>query len=97
MNAFDHKTRRRSIRLKNYDYSQPGAYFVTICSQNRRCLFGENKNAEIILNDAGRMITNIWHQIPAYYPGTDSGEFVVMPNHIHGIIFVGAGPRACPE
>ncbi len=88
---------RRSIRLKNYDYSQPGAYFVTICSQNRQCLFGENKNAAIILNDAGRMITNIWHQIPDYYPGNGIGEFVVMPNHIHGIIFVGVGLCAYPE
>ncbi len=97
---------RRSIRLKGYDYSQAGLYFITICTQSRLCLFGEIENGEIILNDAGIMIKTIWHEIPVYYHGFNIHEYVVMPNHIHGIIqiinecdrvHVGAGPRACPD
>ena len=94
---------RRSIRLKGYDYSKAGLYFVTICTQNRLCLFGEIEHGEMILNDAGMMIKTIWHEIPIYYHGFNIHEFVVMPNHFHGIIQiasnpkpVGAGPRACP-
>jgi len=88
---------RRSIRLKNYDYSQAGLYFVTICTQNRLCLFGNIGDGEMNLNDAGKMVRTIWDQIPAHYCGVEIDQFVVMPNHIHGIIaIVGAGPRACP-
>ena len=95
---FDPNTQhRRSIRLKGYDYTQAGAYFITICSQNRECLFGEIAEGEMHLSAAGNLIQTVWNQIPAYYPGIDIAEFVVMPNHIHGIIIiVGAGPRACP-
>ena len=88
---------RKSIRLKGYDYSTEGAYFVTICTNNWHYLFGETVKGEMIVNDAGQMIVDIWRQIPARYPGNDINEFIVMPNHVHGIIFVGAGPRACPE
>ena len=87
---------RRSIRLKGYDYSQAGAYFVTICTQNRECLFGEILDGEMALNDAGRMIKTIWHELPEHYPGVGIDAFQVMPNHMHGIVIVGAGPRACP-
>ena len=100
---------RRSIRLKEYDYTQAGFYFITICTQNRIGLFGKIENGEMALNDAGKMIQTAWNEIPIYYNGFDVDEFVVMPNHIHGIIKikhnnptvdmarpVGAGPRACP-
>ena len=94
---------RRSIRLKGYDYSQAGLYFITICTQNRLCVFGEIKNGEMVLNDAGMMIKTVWHEIPVYYHGFNIHEFIVMPNHVHGIIqiisnskSVGAGPCACP-
>ncbi len=88
---------RRSIRLRGYDYSQKGLYFVTICTQDRLCLFGDIENGEMNLNDAGKMVRTIWDQIPAHYCGVEIDQFVVMPNHIHGIvIIVGAGPRACP-
>ncbi|MBA4369458.1 MAG: transposase [Desulfobacterium sp.] len=94
---------RRSIRLKNYDYSCAGLYFITICTQNRLCLFGEIRNDEIIFNHAGKMVKKAWDDIPTYYQGFDVHELIVMPNHIHGIIQilsnpdpVGAGPRACP-
>ena len=90
--------RRRSLRLLGYEYSQAGAYFVTICTQDHRCLFGEIEDGNMRLNDAGTMIHTVWDQIPSHYPGVDIDEFVIMPNHIHGVvIIVGAGPRACPD
>ena len=88
---------RHSIRLPKYDYSQAGEYFITICLQNRECLFGEIVNDEMILNDAGRMVSDIWHRIPGHNPGVEIDEFVVMPNHIHGImVLVGADHCVCP-
>jgi len=97
---------RRSIRLRGYDYTRPGAYFVTICTQNRECLFGDVIGGEMQLNGAGGMVWSVWDALPKRYPDVDIDAFVVMPNHIHGIIVltgptpaapVGAGPRACPE
>lgn len=94
------KHHRRSIHLKDYDYSQSGAYFITICIQNRKCLFGEIINSEMRLNDGRRMVQTVWDRLPKYYTGIDIDEFVIMPNHFHGIILihdVGAGPCACPD
>ncbi len=87
---------RLSIRLKGYDYSQKGAYFVTICAQNRVCRFGDVLDGEMGLKDAGRMVQEVWNQISENYSGITTDAFVVMPNHIHGIIIVGAIPRDCP-
>ncbi len=94
---------RRSIRLQCYDYAQAGAYFVTVCTQNRECMFGHIVGAapcgrpQMALNDAGRMVQQVWDEIPTNYSGIETDEFVIMPNHIHGIIvIVGAGPCACP-
>jgi putative transposase len=85
--TFDNKIHhRKSIRLANYDYSQAGAYFITICTQNRECLFGEIVGDEMQLNDAGRIIQLIWNEIPIHYPQVELDEFVIMPNHVHGII-----------
>ena len=92
------KHHRRSIRLPGYDYSRSGAYFVTICTQNRECMFGKIVGGEMVLNDAGRMINIVWDEMQGNYPGVETDEFVVMPNHTHGIIvLVGAGPRTCPD
>jgi REP element-mobilizing transposase RayT len=92
------QTRRHSIRLKGYDYAQEGAYFITIVTQTRACSFGEIMDRVPQLNDAGRMIRSVWVDMAAHYPGVEIDAFVVMPNHIHGIVFlVGAGPRACPN
>lgn len=77
---------RRSIRLKNYDYSHRGMYFVTICTQNHECLFGKIEENEMNQNDAGRMIQTLWSEIPQFYLGFQVHEFIVMPNHVHGII-----------
>jgi REP element-mobilizing transposase RayT len=77
---------RRSIRLPDYDYSQPGAYFITIVTRGRECLFGEIVNGEMRLNDAGRVVWNVWNSLPVRYPQITTGTAVVMPNHFHGII-----------
>jgi REP element-mobilizing transposase RayT len=79
---------RQSIRLKGYDYSQSGAYFVTICSWQRECLFGKIANGEMILNEYGEIIMKCWDTIPSYFMNVRCDEFVVMPNHIHGVIFI---------
>ena len=92
---------RRSIRLKGYDYTQYGAYYVTTVTQGRISLFGDVVGGEMRLDDAGAMVQSVWDEIPGHYPGVDIDAFVVMPNHIHGIIVltggpVGAGPRTRP-
>ncbi len=89
------KHHRRSIRLKGYDYSQVGAYFVTICVQDRDCILGEIINGEMKLNAAGKMIHNWWNQLHKKYPIIELDEFIVMPNHLHGMIIVGADPCVC--
>ena len=93
---------RRSIRLVDYDYTSTGFYFVTICVQGQESLLGEVVDGEVVLNDAGQMVENIWQELPIRYPGIAFDEHVIMPNHFHGIIAlqppaaVGAGPCACP-
>ena len=89
------KHHRRSIRLKGYDYSQSGYYYVTISSQNRECFFGEIIDSEIFLNKCGKMIENVWKEIPMFYRGSMIDEYIVMPNHIHGIIGIDVGVDPC--
>ena len=79
---------RRSIRLKDYDYSQSGAYFVTICNKNKECLFGDVVDRKMRLNEMGIVVQQCWNVIPEHFPNTVSDEFIVMPNHIHGIIVI---------
>ena len=88
----DRQHHRRSIRLKGYDYSKAWAYFVTICTQNRESLFGDIVDEEIRLNDAGHMVRDVWHKIPEHFPHADIDEFIVMPNHVHGIIVIVGAP-----
>lgn len=88
---------RQSIRLRDYDYSQNGAYFVTICCQNKACLFGEIVNGEVRLNDAGKMVEKWWRELANKFPAIELDEFIIMPNHFHGIVvIVGADLRVCP-
>ena len=83
---------RRSIRLKGYDYSQAGAYFITICAHNRECLFGEIVDEEMVLNEYGKLVEYTWADLVNHVEGIELVAFVVMPNHVHGIIdIVGAG------
>jgi REP element-mobilizing transposase RayT len=79
---------RKTIRLKNYDYSQAGMYFATICTKDRECLFGEIKDEEMMLNGLGKIVEKEWYKIPLNYPNVELDEFIVMPNHIHMIIFI---------
>lgn len=84
---FDPKVHhRRSIRLKGYDYSQAGAYFVTIVVWQREMLFGEIVNGEMDLNRYGQIVLNAWMDLPNHYRHAELGTFVIMSNHVHGII-----------
>lgn len=76
---------RHSIRLQGYDYASEGLYFVTMCVQNRECLFGEIKNAEMVLNDAGRMVEKWYNKTQDKFPDIVCHEMVIMPNHVHCI------------
>jgi hypothetical protein len=83
---------RQSIRLKGYEYSRTGAYFVTICTWNRECLFGNVSDGRMVLNDAGRIIERVWEDLPSRFPSIELDALGVMPNHVHGIIaMVGVG------
>jgi putative transposase len=88
---------RRSIRLQGYDYTRPGAYFVTIVTQGRACLFGEVMAGEMRMNDAGRMVQQVWDELALFYEGVQTDAFIVMPNHVHGIIILTGNVRATPH
>lgn len=83
----------RSIRLKNYDYSTPGVYFVTICSSRRQNIFGIIRDAKIVPSTLGRIIELEWAEIPRHFPSIVLDAFMLMPNHLHGIL-VANRPRA---
>jgi putative transposase len=96
--------RRRSLRLKEYDYAQAGAYFITICTHDRACLFGDVVDGSMRLNGAGQLAATLWNDMPLRRPNIDLDACVVMPNHIHGIVVlsdgaatVGGGPRGRPR
>ncbi|MEP9410249.1 MAG: transposase [Candidatus Brocadia sp.] len=79
---------RHSIRLRDYDYSQSGAYFVTICSWNRKCLFGEIVNGNMLLNEFGQIVKNEWQHTGIIRLNVELDVFVIMPNHMHGILII---------
>jgi REP element-mobilizing transposase RayT len=89
------KHRRHSLRLKGYDYAQAGAYFITLCAHDRACLFGEVIDGSMRLNAVGQLAATLWNDMPARFTQADLDLFVVMPNHLHGIIvlFDRAAPR----
>ncbi len=93
--------RRKSIRLKAYDYSQLGMYFITICNQEKDCLYGEIKNGKMVLNEAGNMIYKWWNKIPEKFKDIELAVYQIMPNHFHAIIinnsYVGANPCVRPD
>ena len=82
------KHHRRSIRLKGYDYSSEGAYYVTIVAHGRECLFGEIIDGEMHPSKYGEIIQKWWNEISVHFPNVELGAFVIMPNHVHGIIFI---------
>jgi putative transposase len=87
---------RHSHRLRDYDYSQAGAYFLTLCLQDRICRFGDVVDGKVRLSSAGEMIDRIWRQMPVRFPSIVLDDWVVMPNHFHGIIILSdlTHPRA---
>ncbi|PXV61865.1 REP element-mobilizing transposase RayT [Dysgonomonas alginatilytica] len=88
---------RHSIRLEGYDYSSSGMYFITICIQNKLCLFGEVIDNEMILNDSGNMVMQIYNELPNKFADIQCHEIIIMPNHLHFIVEnVGADLCVCP-
>ena len=77
---------RRSIRLCGYDYAQAGAYFITFCAQNQLCLFGDIVNAEMQSNDFGIVVADSLEWLASQYSHVELDEWVIMPNHMHGVI-----------
>jgi len=96
------KHHRCSIRLKGYDYSRQGAYSVTVCVQDRECLFGDMVDGEMRLNRFGEIVCRVWDGLPRHYPHVVLDAFIVMPNHVHAIMIltdetsVGAGLKPAP-
>ena len=82
---------RKNPRLSGYDYSNAGYYFVTICTHKRECFFGKIIDDAMCLNDAGRMIMSAWTDLPQRFDQVDLDSFIVMPNHLHGIIVLDKG------
>ena len=82
------KKNRKLNRLKNYDHSQKGSYFVTICIKNREEILGEIENNKLILNRYGKTVNNFWLEIPNHYKNVQLDEFIIMPNHMHGIVII---------
>lgn len=80
--------KRKSIRLPNYDYSQGGCYFITICTKDKICYFGDISKGEIKLSEIGEIAYENWENTPAHYPNVNLDEFIVMPNHIHGLLWL---------
>ena len=79
---------RRSIRLRGYDYSSPGRYFVTICANDHLHLFGKLLEGAMHLNDVGQMVRSVWTEMPNRYSNCQADAFVIMPNHVHGVIVI---------
>lgn len=85
------KHRRRSIRLPNYDYSQSGAYYITIVTWHRECLFGDVVDREVVFSKFGLVAKQQWENLPNRFPNITLGAFVIMPNHMHGVIVIMTG------
>ena len=96
--AVPNNRRRNTLRLQGFDYTQLGAYFVTICTRNRECFLGEVGNGKMRLNDAGRLVKTVWDELPRHYPHIQLDAYIIMPNHVHGIVWLtrGAGLKPAP-
>ena len=89
------KHHRRSIRLQGYDYTQKGAYFVTLCCHNHKCLFDDIIDGKMVKNDAGYMVESVWNNLPVRFNNIQADAFVIMPNHIHGIVIFSGRGESC--
>ena len=83
------RTKRKHIRLRHFDYSSKGEYFVTICTYDRVCYFGKIENGMMFPSDMGKQAEIFWKEISSHFVNVVLGEYVIMPNHIHGIIEIG--------
>ena len=88
MDLYKNKFKIESARLKDWDYAAPGWYYVTICTKDMKCWFGEVKNGKMNLNEFGIIVKNIWNDIPKHYNAAELDYNVIMPNHVHGIIII---------
>ena len=88
--------KRRSIRLPDYDYSNAGAYFVTICTDRRRCILGEVVGETNVTSPIGEAVAQIWQSLPDRFPAIEIDAWVIMPNHLHGILGITESPSAKP-
>ncbi len=79
---------RKYNRLQKYDYSQNGMYYVTICTHDKKCYFGKIEDDKMVLNEFGKIVEKFWLEIPKHYQNVIIDEFIIMPNHIHGIIII---------
>ncbi len=93
MNA---RQKRRSIRLPGYDYSRPGAYFVSICTKDRKCFFGDIANQKMVLNDAGKMVDKWYAELENKFQDIRCDEYIIMQNHYHAIM-TNTGEAPTPE
>ena len=84
LSAFD----RHSLRIKDYDYTQSGAYFITVCTYNRECILGSINHSEVILTNYGQFVREEWLRTTSFRNGVTLDIFIVMPNHFHGIIII---------
>ncbi|MBI3591049.1 MAG: transposase [Candidatus Melainabacteria bacterium] len=85
---FKNKYRIKSTRLPNWNYSSDGFYFITICTKNRKCFFGNIINGQIELSEIGKIVQKYWQEIPQHFENVSLDEFVIMPNHLHGIVVI---------
>jgi REP element-mobilizing transposase RayT len=88
------KHHRHSVRLRGYDYSSPGAYFITLCAWNRECIFGEIIDGEIKLNACGTIVQQEWMRSLTIRREIELDEFIIMPNHVHGVVFINSNGNA---
>jgi REP element-mobilizing transposase RayT len=88
---FKNRFRVESTRLQSWNYSTPGYYFVTLCAKRRRCFFGDEADGEMRLSGIGRVVEHEWRRIPEVWTGVGIDAFVVMPNHLHGIVVLTGG------
>lgn len=88
--------RRKRLRLATFDYSTPGAYFVTVCARGGACLFGRVASGRNEPSRLGRIVEGAWRSIPRHHPGVHLDAFVLMPNHVHGILWLGRAGQVRP-
>jgi len=95
MTLFRNKYRIETTRLRDWDYAAAAWYFVTICTENKRCYFGKVLDAQMDLSLLGKYADGYWQEIPSHHKNVTLDEFIVMPNHVHGIIVID-GPGCMP-